>query len=347
MMARRLAILGFGTVGQGFAEILLRKREILRREYGAEFSVVAISDLVKGALYHPAGLDLGHVLDALEEAGNFSGYPEVPGLVRGLDSLSTIRHTEADTIIETTFTNVQDGQPALDHCREALEMGKNVVTTNKGPIALALQALNGLAARSGARILYEGTVMSGTPVLRFAATALGGNHIESVRGILNGTSNYILSRMEDGLEFQEALAEAKTRGYAEADPTNDVDGFDAQYKVMILAQAIFGKKILRHDVACTGIRTITREAVYEARQQGGRYKLVASLYETPNGLRGQVQPEVLPATDPLSGVGGATNAISFRCDLLGDVTVVGAGAGRVETGYALLADCLSLSRGQM
>lgn len=346
-MKRRLAILGFGTVGQGLAEILLRKRDTLKREYDAEFEVVAISDLVKGALYHPDGLDLGEVMNALEATGNFGAYPDVAGLVRGLDSLTTIRDTEADTIIEATFTNVLDGQPGLDHCREALGLGKNVVTTNKGPIALALGELRTIADKSGARLLYEGTVMSGTPVIRFAASALPGNHIESVRAILNGTSNYILTRMEEGLEFQDALVEAQRLGYAEADPTNDVDGFDAQYKVMILAQALFGAKIPRHDVSCTGIRAITRKDVNEARQKGGRYKLVASLKETPDGVQGRVQPEIVSETDPLSGVGGATNAISFCSDFLGDVTVIGAGAGRMETGYALLADCLSLIRGQI
>ncbi len=346
-MTLRLAILGFGTVGQGFVEILLRKREFLAREFGAVFSVVAIADLAKGSLYHPDGLDLGAVLNALKTTGDLSHYPDVPGLVRGLDSLATIRTTTADTIIEATFTNVEDGQPGLDHCREALTLGKNVVTTNKGPIALKLQELQSLAHQSGVRILYEGTVMSGTPVIRLAATALAGNRIEGVRGILNGTSNYILTRMQEGSTFRDALAEAQKLGYAEADPTNDVDGYDAQYKVMILAQALFGAEILRQDVACTGIRSITREAVQEALREGGRYKLVASLERTVDGLRGRVQPEILPEEDPLAGISGATNALTFRGDLSGSVTVVGAGAGRVETGYALLADCLSLIRGQI
>lgn len=346
-MKLRLAILGFGTVGQGFVEILLRKREFLATELGAGFSVVAITDLAKGSLYHPDGLDLGAVLNALESAGDFSHYPNTPGLIRGLDSLATIRETNADIIVEATFTNIEDGQPGLDHCREALTLGKNVVTTNKGPIALKLKELQSLAHQSGVRILYEGTVMSGTPVIRLASTALLGNRIDGVRGILNGTSNYILTRMQEGVEFPDALAEAQKLGYAEADPTNDVDGYDAQYKVMILAQALFGVQILRQDVACTGIRSITRKAVEEAQRKGGRYKLVASLERTSDGFRGQVQPEILPDQDPLAGVSGATNALTFRGDLSGSVTVVGAGAGRIETGYAILADCLSLIRGQI
>lgn len=346
-MTLRLAILGFGTVGQGFVEILVQRRQRLEEQYGTSMVVVAISDLIKGSLYQPEGLDLAEVLNAVETVGNLGAYPDQAGLIRGLDSLQTIRDTVDDTLIEATITNVQDGQPGLNHCREALRLGKNVITTNKGPIALALPELESLAAQQGVRILYEGTVMSGTPVIRLASATLAGNQISGVRGILNGTCNYMLTRMEAGLDFDEALAEAQKQGYAEADPTNDVDGYDAQYKVMILAQALFGARVSRQDVPCTGIRGLTHQAVAQARREGQRYKLVASLQRTTQGVKGYVQPELLPDDDPLAGVRGATNALTFRCDLLGDVTIMGAGAGRRETGFALLADCLNLSRGQI
>ncbi len=346
-MSQKLAIIGFGTVGQGFVEILVRDSERLKAEYGVDFKVVAISDVAKGTLAHADGLNLTAVLESVETSGNFMEYPNTQGLVKGWDSVETILNSGADTVIEATFTNIIDGQPGIEHCRKALEAGKNVVTTNKGPIALALDELEGIAAARGVRILYEGTVMSGTPVLRLAATGLAGNQIQGIRGILNGTSNYILTRMEEGLTFTAALAEAQRWGYAEADPTNDVDGFDAQYKLLILARALFGSSLRREDILCTGIRAITSDDIARAREDGKRYKLVASLERDPSGLIGRVMPEAVALSDPLAGVAGAINALTYRCDLSGDVTIVGAGAGRLETGYALLIDCLNLYRGQI
>ncbi len=346
-MSHKLALVGFGTVGQGLAEILAEKGTEIERETGTTFQVVAITDMVKGALYDPQGLDLAGVLESVKEGGSLAGYPDRPGLIRGWDSFQTISDTQADTILEVTFTNVEDGQPGLDHVRRALSIGKNVVTTNKGPIALAYRELKELAQSHGARLLFEGTVMSGTPVLRMASSALAGNRILGVRGILNGTSNYVLTRMEDGLSFDAALAEAQKLGYAEANPTSDVDGFDPQYKLLILADTVLGETLSRDDIARTGIRDITPDDLARARTDGARYKLIASLEKTASGLKGRVAPEPVPLTNPLSGISGAVNALTFHCDLSGDVTIVGSGAGRVETGYALLIDCINLARGQV
>lgn len=346
-MPHTLALVGFGTVGQGLAEILMQKGGAIARETGTDFQVVAITDMAKGALFHPDGLDLARVLDVVKSGAGLDQYPDQPGLVRGWDSYQTIEESGADTIVEATFTNVEDGQPGLDHVRRALSLGRNVVTSNKGPIALALDELNALAEEHHARLLYEGTVMSGTPVLRVASTALAGNRIFGIRGILNGTSNYILTRMEDGLTFDAALAEAQSLGYAEANPTSDVDGFDAQYKLMILARTVLGVSLAREDIQRTGIRAINSDDLARAREEGRRFKLIASLERTDAGVKGRVAPEPVPLADPLSGIPGAVNAITFRCDLSGDVTVVGAGAGRVETGYALLIDCINLARGQI
>ena len=343
-MRHQLALIGFGTVAQGFVEILLRKDQVLREDYGMEFTVVAITDPLKGSLYDPEGLDLSAVMNAMEATGSLTAYPDGPKTIRGWDSFTTIAQSGADTIIEATFTNVVDGQPGLDHCRAALRRAQNVVTTNKGPIALAYQELRALAEENAVRILFEGTVMSGTPVLRLAAMTLVGNEIRKIRGILNGTSNFILSQMDQGMTFDDALAEAQGLGYAEADPTADVDGYDAQYKLQILAHAVFGEAVERDRIVRHGIRAITAAEVAEARRQGRRYKLIAQLERTAAGLVGSVSPEALPIEDPLAGVLGAANAISFDCDLSGEVTVVGPGAGRLETGYALLVDCMNLVR---
>ncbi|PSR32493.1 MAG: homoserine dehydrogenase [Sulfobacillus benefaciens] len=344
-MVHKLALIGFGTVGQGFVEILLRRGADIARRHGIEFVVVAISDAVKGSIYCPHGLDLADVMTAMEETGTLHHYPDGPLVIRGWDSLQTIRESNAQTILEATVTNVRDGEPGLTHCREALSRGKNVVTTNKGPIALAYDELSQLADRQQCRLLFEGTVMSGTPVLRLVNTALVGNHIRSIRGILNGTSNFILSQMEVGLTFDEALQEAQRRGYAEADPTADVDGWDAQLKTLILARTLLGASIDRTAIPCKGIRTISPRDIMAAKQRETRFKLIARIDATSHGIRASVGPEEVALTDPLAGIAGAVNAITFDGDLAGSVTVVGAGAGRVETGYALLVDCINLVRG--
>lgn len=342
----RLAFIGFGVVSQGFVQILQAKEEHLA-SLGTSFQVVAISDLQKGAIYHPEGLALDQIMQSIERDGTLLSYPESEGLIRGWDSLTTIAKSNADTVIEATYTNIRTGQPGLDHCRAAFTAGKNVVTTNKGPVALAYDELMHLAAEQGVRFAFEGTVMSGTPTLRLPATTLAGNTIRGIQGILNGTTNYILTRMEEGLGYAEALAEAQHLGYAEADPTNDVEGFDALYKLLILGHVLFDQTIDPASITRVGISHLTPDDIQTAKEEGKRWKLVATIEQHDGGLRAAVSPQMLSLTDPLAGVSGATNAMTYDCDLSGPVTVVGAGAGRIETGFALLIDCLNVVRGQV
>ncbi len=160
----RLALIGFGTVGQGLAEILLAKGDDLAARHGVRFQIVAVSDLLKGSLYDPDGLDLAALLDAVQQTGNLAGYPLRPGLVTGWDSLRTIRESNADTVVEISWTDLQTGQPAIEHVQAALTSGKHAVLTNKGPVALAYRELAELAAARRVQLRFEGTVMSGTPM---------------------------------------------------------------------------------------------------------------------------------------------------------------------------------------
>lgn len=344
-MPHRVAILGFGQVGQGFAEIVLERGETLSRLYGLDVRVVSISDTLLGAVHHPDGLDLAEALRAVKESRSLDAYPSSPGLQRGWDSFRMIRETNADTVLELTYTDIRTGQPAIDHTRAAFEAGRNVVTSNKGPVALAYAELAALARSRGVRWGFEGTVMSGTPAIRMALVSLAGNEIRAVRGILNGTTNYILTRMEDGLSFDEALAEAQRLGYAEADPTNDVDGYDALAKVVILANVVMGEPLAVADVEREGIRHLTADDVRRAREEGCRWKLIGEARRVDGRVVASVGPRKIPVSDPLASVGGAVNAITYECDLSGPITLVGAGAGRVETGFAILADLLNIVRG--
>ncbi len=347
-MNHRIALLGFGVVGQGFADILLNKRQVLQEQFGLDATIVAVSDMMKGSLYHPDGLSIEELLRAVKETGNFDTYPEVEGLVRGLDSFETIKQSDAHTIVEVTFTDVKTGQPAIDHCKCAFEHGKNVIMSNKGPVALAYSVLRSLAEEKNVRWGFEGSVMSGTPALRMPVTSLAGNDISEIQGILNGTTNYMLTRMEEGLSYEEALKEAQKLGYAEADPTSDVEGFDALYKIVILANVILNHPLQIDEVERQGISTLTCEDIEEAKTQGKRWKLIAKLRkDRDEKIVASVKPEMVSLDHPLASISGATNAISYNCDLAGPITLIGAGAGKVETGFSILIDLINIHRKQL
>lgn len=344
MMTHKLAFIGFGVVGQGLAEILYSKRQSLKDAEGFDSKIVAISDFKKGSLYHPDGLDLQALLEAVRDGGTLDSYPKTDGLITGWDSLETIRKSNADTIIEVSYTDVSTGQPAIDHCRVAFESGKNVVMTNKGPVALAYQELSALAKKHGVSWGFEGTVMSGTPALRMPKLTLAGNDITEIRGILNGTTNFMLMRMDEGASYDAALKEAQALGYAEADPTSDVEGLDARYKIVILAQHVMGMPLTVEQVECTGISQLTPELIEQARMEGKRWKLIATAKKEDGIVIAKVAAEKVPLTDPLASVSGALNAITYQTDLLGPVTLSGAGAGKAETGFSLLIDLLTIAR---
>jgi homoserine dehydrogenase len=336
----RLILVGFGTVGQGLAQILRDHAASLQNRYGFRGQIVAVATRQRGTLYHPDGLDVDHLLAAIEQ-GHLDHYPHIAGLWRGDDTLGLIRQAQADVVVEASYTDLQTAQPALAYCYAALETGKHVVMANKGPVSLAYTDLKRAAQAAGRYIGFEATVMAGTPALRLALEALAGCQITQARGILNGTTNYILTQMESGLSYEAALQQAQSLGYAEADPTADVDGWDAAGKATILMNVLFGRRPgPLGAIAVRGIREITPGDIEEARSRGQRWKLVATI--TPQG--GQVQPVSLPMIDPLANVAGATNAITYTTDLLGDVTLVGPGAGRLQTGFGLLADLLAIQR---
>jgi homoserine dehydrogenase len=346
-MSHKLAFIGFGTVGQGLAEILRDKGPVLGDTLGFEAQIVAVSDLLKGAIYHPDGLDMATLLEVVQETDKLDNYPDSPGLKRGWDSLKTIRESNADSIVEVSYTDIKTGQPAIDHCRAAFESGKNVVMSNKGPVALAYAELSALAEEKGVRWGFEGTVMSGTPALRMPLVSLAGNEISEVRGIFNGTTNYILTKMEEGMSYEAALKQAQTLGYAEADPTADVEGYDALGKVVILANVIMGVPLTKGEVSCRGISHLTLEDIAQAKAEGKRWKLIGRAKKGGDQVVANVGPEMVSLADPLANIMGATNAITYECDLAGPITLVGAGAGRVETGFSILIDLINIERGNL
>jgi len=335
----RLLFIGFGTVGQGLAELLLRKKTLLSEKYGMDFQVVGISDKIKGSLYNPDGIDLQGALN------NASAGRLLSDLTKNAfegEALDMIQQAEADVMFEATYTDIKTAEPATSHVRTALEREMHVITTNKGPVALHYKYLERIAQEKGVQFLFEGTVMSGTPLLNLIRENLAGCQIKEIKGILNGTTNYILTRMEEGLSYDEALKKAQELGYAEAVPDADVLGWDALAKVTILAKVVFGAEGEPFDYPCEGITGITAGAIADAKSQEKRYKLMGKVWQEGNLVKASVAPEEVALAHPLASVMGATNAVTITTDTLGEVTIVGPGAGKEATGFSMLVDLITI-----
>jgi homoserine dehydrogenase len=338
-MKQKIGLLGFGTVGKGISEILRDKKDFLNTKYGYEYDIVAVADFAYGNVYNPKGLDIPLML---EQAGNKEKFTKD---LTDMDTLDLIKNSNATVWCELTYTDLTTGGPAIDHVRTALKSGKNIVTSNKGPAALMYPEMKKLADENGVKFMIEGTVCAGTPVINLTDGPLAGCKISKISGILNGTTNYMLSEMEKGMSYDEVLKIAQEKGYAEADPTGDVEGYDARGKVTILANIVMDAGISITDVPCQGITKITPEDIEFAKKQGKRWKLLGSVEMKDGKVITSVAPEMVDISHPLAGVMGATNALTFATDMLGDVTIVGPGAGKIETGFSILTDLLAIHRG--
>ena len=255
-------MIGYGVVGQSLTSILLRRRLETVKDYGFNPKIVAIVDR-GGAAINPKGLNLEKMLALKKQKGTLAADPEF-GHPK-MSPLDVIESVEAEVMVEATPTNVKNGEPGLSHIKTAFKTGKHVVTTNKGPLALALPALTELADYNKVYLRFSGTVGGGTPVLELAKKCLLGDKILAIRGVLNGTTNYILSEMEEKrITFQQALASAQKLGYAETDPSMDIDGIDPACKVVIMANWIMNKKYTLKDVNVQGISGVTLQALAES-----------------------------------------------------------------------------------
>jgi len=332
----RIILVGWGVVGQSFAQIITQRKKELAKKYGFRPRIVAIVDK-KGAAINPKGLDLEEMLTLKKDKGTVAassqyGCPD-------MTALEAIESVEAEAIVEVTPTNIETAEPGLSYIKTAFRTGKHVVTTNKGPLALALPALTELADYNNVCLRFSGTVGAGTPILEFAKNCLQGDKIVSVRGILNGTTNYILTEMDEKhITFDEALKAAQKLGYAEADPTMDVDGHDAAAKLVIMANWIMNKKVTIDDVKIRGIRDVSAQDIADATEKGCTIKLIGSIEESL-----KVEPTQISKHDPLA-VDGALNAVTFVSESAGEQTIIGLGAGGVETASAVLRDLLDIKQ---
>lgn len=342
MKSIRLSIIGFGVVGQGLAELVASKHDMLHRQFDLDVKIVSVANGRHGFIYRESGLDIPLLLELAARRRPLTEHPSITHWAQPLDGLLA---TGADVLAEATATNLRDAEPGMSHIRSALTHGIHVITANKGPAALAAHELLALAKQHNVQLRLESTVMAGTPVLSTLCEGVAGASITSLRGILNGTTNYILSAMAVGREYADVLAEAQSQGYAETDPTADVEGYDAVAKVLILAALVFGQTLKPDQVTRQGITHISRAQMLQALKDGKRIKLLGSLFfNEENQLQASVEPVALREQESLAQVEGIMNAITFQADTLSQVTIVGPGAGRLETGQGLLADLIAVSR---
>jgi homoserine dehydrogenase len=338
-MHYKLVFVGFGNVARALARLLVRKQPALEKNYGITFSVTGIATGNHGYAVNPKGLDIQKALTLVEGGGSIASISTLP--VK--DSMDVIRQSQGDVMFENSPVNHTTGQPAIDHIRAALEAGMHAFTANKGTVVHGYRELTALAGSKGRKFYFESTVLGGSPVFSVFRESMPAADLLSFRGVLNSTTNIILTRMEKGETFDQAVKYCQSIGVAETDPSADVDGWDAAIKVAALATVLMDIPCLPQQVERKGIREITPQMITKAKGEGKRYKLVCSAERKGNKVTARVMPELVPVSDPLYGMEDSTTGVAFRTDVLGDYSIIesereGMVAGPEPTAYGLFAD---------
>lgn len=327
-----LILVGYGNVAKRFVELLGERADLLRRDCGLSTAIIGVVTRRDGPRY------LG------EEFGRTRATSAVSFIREACRRDAAAARAGRLVVVETTTLDIARGEPAISHVRAALAGGAHVITANKGPAAFAYRALTRAAERAGRRFLFEGAVMDGVPVFNLARETLPVVGIAGFRGIVNSTTNYILTAMEQGQAFDAALADMQARGIAEADPTLDIDGWDAAAKTAALANVWLDARITPHDVERDGISPAAAGRARQALAAGQRLKLVASATRDPHGVAARVSLEALPADDLLARVEAQHNALLMRTELLDEIAIVQRGGSLTHTAYALLSDLITIAR---
>lgn len=343
-MSFRILLVGFGNVGRNLVSLIDSRRELLKDNLGIELSVAGVGTRTKGTVYNSKGVDLKSLIRTEKFTGRIDSISQAGSCV-GLSVEDLLNDMEYDLLVETTPCQLETGQPAFSFIQKAMKRKKHVVTSNKGPIFHYFREIREMAEHNGVKCLFEGTVMAGTPLFSFAKECLCCSEILGFEGVLNGTSNYILGLMANGAGFDNALLEAKRRGYAEPDAVLDVDGWDSAVKASIVAQAVMGAPYISFDeMEIEGIRTAGSKMFEEAQRYGGSLRLLATVERKGDSFGIRVSPSVLPSNHPLHSVSGVTNGALFLTDTIGEVCVTGAGAGSRQTAYAVLRDIINVCK---
>ena len=331
-----LLLVGHGNVAKRLVSLLAEREDALARDYGLRARVVGVATRRHGQAYATGGVNAS--------AMNAPVVSTLEFLRRALAQSAAAAKAGRLVVIETTTLDIERGEPAASHIRAALAGGAHVVTANKGPVAFAYRRLAQAARRVNRRFLFEGAVMDGVPIFNLVRETLPAVRILGFRGVVNSTTNFILTAMEQGLRFEDALAEMQRRGIAEADASLDIDGWDAAAKTAALANVLMDADITPKNVERRGIGPDTRRLAREAKAAGRRLKLVAQAERDGRGVRARVAPEDLPGDDLLAGLEGQQNALILKTDLLEEIAIVQRSGSLTQTAYALLSDLVTVAR---
>jgi homoserine dehydrogenase len=331
LSSHNLCFLGYGNVNRSLAELLLDREQELRERHGTSFRITGIASRSLGWIANAEGLDPGEVAAQPPSGANSQDRHSQS------DVRSWLAAAKCDVLFEATSLNVESGRPAVDHIRAALEHGAHAITANKGPIVHAYRELRDLAAARGRKFLFESTVMDGVPIFSLF-DQLPAIRLQGFHGILNSTTNVILSEMEDGLSFEEALRKAQALGIAETDASHDIDGWDAAVKTAALITVLMDVSVKLEEIGREGIRNLSAAAVRAARKEGRPYKLVCRATKTENGVEASVRPERISAMDPMARITGSSSYIYFETDIFPGLAITEETPGLYATAYGMLAD---------
>ena len=330
MKTVKIALVGYGNVGRAFTQMLEKRRDFIAQQYNSEVKVVAVCTRSRGALVEPAGLDTAKI-DSLS-------------FQKERTSFYVIDQADYDVMMELTPINIRTGQPAIDHIRHALQRGKHVITANKGPIAWAYRELRALAREHHVQFRHESTVMDGIPVFNLTDETLKGCMILEVSGILNATTNYVLSEMERGISCEDAIAEGQRRGFVEADPAMDLEGWDAAAKLTALMNVLMDAKITPDEIRREGIRGITGEQLKAAKKNNQKFKLLCRGWLEDGHPVGVVSPQAVDADSLYASINGTAAMVTITTDLMGSISIVEHNFQPEvdQTAYGVLSDLLHI-----
>lgn len=340
----KICLIGFGNAGKEFCRMLVEKREEVKSTYGFDVVVTGIATRSRGSLLNLSGVNLNRALDEVTASGKFSkdnlDYSEY-------NSLDMIRNSGADAMVELSTLSIHDGQPAISHIEEAFKNNMDAITANKGPIAWDYKRLISIAKSKNLNLLHETTVMDGTPVFNLVRETLHGCRVLGFRGILNSTTNFILEEMEKGNTYEEAIKEAQRRGFAEADPSMDVDGWDPAAKTAALINVLMDGEVTPHTVERRGIGEITFEDIKRAKDDNKKIKVICEGYVEDGVVKGRVYPDLVDITDVFSTIDSTTSIVSIKTDLMGTVDIIERAPEIQQTAYGIYSDLLTLIKRKM
>lgn len=330
MRTVKLAMIGYGNVGKAFTKMLEKRKDYLKENYDVEILISAICTRSLGAVVNENGIET-------QNNETFLGD-------KTISSKDVIKYADYDIMIELTPVNIMTGQPATDHIITALQRGKHVITANKGPVAWHYREIKEIAKEQGVLFCHEGTVMDGIPVYNLSQRCLKSCRIKEVKGIFNATTNYILDEIEKGNTYDEAIKEGQKRGFVEADPTLDVDGWDACAKLTALMNVLMDVQITPLEIEREGISNISRESILTAAQNGQKIKLLCHGWIEDDKPYGTVKPTLIEKDELYASINGTAAVITIDTDLMGEISIV----EHVyepeidQTAYAILSDLISI-----